>query len=61
MSKPQSGARSTPIAIAAFVVPGAVVVFGWIAADISWGLIIIPMLMLAAVAGYAFVLARRGQ
>lgn len=61
MSQPRTVARSLAIAITTFVVTTAVIVAGWAVAGLAWAFIAIPLLVVAVVCGYVFVLARRGQ
>ncbi|MEO6956517.1 MAG: hypothetical protein ABI137_07225, partial [Antricoccus sp.] len=61
MAESRSVARSTALAVVAFIAALAIVVFFWAKAELDWGLVFLPILSLCGVAGFTFVLARRGR
>ena len=53
--------KSLVIAVLGFLFSVAVIVALWIVLDVSWSLAFIPLMVVAGISAYTYVLARRGQ
>ncbi|MGB5937258.1 MAG: hypothetical protein WBG76_15520 [Ornithinimicrobium sp.] len=53
--------RSLAIAVLGFLFSVAVIVVLWTVLDVSWSLAFIPLMVVAGISAYTYVLARRGQ
>lgn len=60
MANSRSVQQSLVIAILGFLFSAAVIVALWVVLDVSWSLAFIPLMVVAGIAGYTYVLARRG-
>lgn len=61
MANPRSVQQSVVIAILGFLFSVAVIVALWVILDVSWSFAFIPLMVVAGMAGYTYVLARRGS
>ncbi len=53
--------KSLVIAVLGFLFSVAVIVALWVGLDVSWSLAFIPLMVVAGISAYTYVLARRGQ
>ena len=60
MANSRSVQQCLVIAILGFLFSAAVIVALWVVLDVSWSLAFIPLMVVAGIAGYTYVLARRG-
>lgn len=58
MASPRSVQQSSFIAILGLLFSVAVIVALWVILDVSWSLALIPLMVVAGMAGYTYVLAR---
>lgn len=61
MGQPRNVARSLIMAAGTLVVSAGLIVMMWIVLDISWNAIFIPILIVAGLSVYVYVLSRRGE
>ena len=57
----RSAQKSLVIAVLGFLFSAAVIVALWVMLDVSWSLAFIPLMVVAGISAYTYVLARRGQ
>ena len=60
MTRPRSTRKSLLLALAGWLLSTLVVVAMWIYLDADWSLAVIPLMVVAGISAYTYVLARRG-